>query len=150
MMKTHAWIVAGLSVAALPLSIGGCGAVVAAGAAGAGTYAYLQGDIEHRIDADVQTVWEAVRQSARELELEITKDEIDGLEGRLVANRSDGQIVRINAQGTGSASTILSIRVGLGDKSKSRAIMRRVELALPPGTPPSREASLREKIDLVG
>ena len=117
----------------------GCIAAVAAGAGAAGAYAYFEGDIERRIDTDAITVWDAVRQAARELELEIETDRIDGLEGRMVARRSDGQTVRIQARGTGRVSTVVSIRVGVGDTSKSRSIMRRIELALPPGTPPSRE-----------
>lgn len=135
---TRAAAAAILLTATLPAG-SGCATAVAAGAVGAGAYAWVDGDIERRIDTDVITVWEAVRQAARELELEVETDRIDGLEGRMVARRSDGQTVRIAARGTGRVSTIVSIRVGLGDKSKSRAIMRRVELALPPGTPPSRE-----------
>jgi hypothetical protein len=121
----------------LPLS--GCIAAVAAAGAGAGAYALFEGDIERRFETDITTVWNAVRESARELELEVINDEFDGLEASMSARRSDGQIIRIYAEGKGRATTLLKVRVGVSDTSKSRTILRRIEMAMPPGTPPSTE-----------
>lgn len=117
----------------------GCVAAVAAAGAGAGAYAVFEGDIERRFDADISTVWAAVREAVAQLELEVINDEFDGLEASLSARRSDGQIVRIYAEGNGRVSTRLKVRVGVSDKSKSRTILRRIEMAMPPGTPPSVE-----------
>lgn len=121
----------------LPLS--GCVAAVAAAGAGAGAYAVFEGDLERQFDANISSVWAAVREATGELGLEITSDEFDGLEANMSAQRTDGQIVRISAEGKGSSSTRLKVRVGVSDKSKSRTILRRIEMAMPPGTPPSRD-----------
>ena len=112
----------------LPLS--GCIAAVAAAGAGAGAYALFEGDIERRFETDITTVWNAVRESARELELEVINDEFDGLEASMSARRADGQIIRIYAEGKGRATTLLKVRVGVSDKSKSRTILRRIEMAV--------------------
>ncbi|MEL7239118.1 MAG: DUF3568 family protein, partial [Planctomycetota bacterium] len=80
-----------------------------------------------------------VREATSELGLEITNDEFDGLEASMSAQRTDGQIMRIKAEGQGTATTRLKVRVGVTDKSKSRTILRRIEMGMPPGTPPSRD-----------
>ncbi len=126
-----------LLVCLLPLS--GCVAAVAAAGAGAGAYALFEGDIEREFETDISVVWTAVREVSRELEFEVMNDEFDGLEASFSAQRSDGQIVRIQAEGKGRVTTRLKVRVGVSDKSKSRTILRRIEMAMPPGTPPSRE-----------
>lgn len=126
-----------LAVCLLPLS--GCVAAVAAAGAGAGAYAIFEGDIEREFDANISTVWSAVRQASGELGLEVTNDRLDGLEATMSAQRTDGQIVRIKAEGKGTVSTRLKVRVGVSDKSKSRTILRRIEMGMPPGTPPSRD-----------
>ncbi|MEL7484897.1 MAG: DUF3568 family protein [Planctomycetota bacterium] len=126
-----------LAVCLLPLS--GCVAAVAAAGAGAGAYAIFEGDIEREFDANISTVWSAVRQASGELGLEVTNDRLDGLEATMTAQRTDGQIVRIKAEGKGTVSTRLKVRVGVSDKSKSRTILRRIEMGMPPGTPPSRD-----------
>ncbi len=121
------------------LPMPGCVAAVAAAGAGAGAYAIFEGDIERQFDADISTVWAAVRQATAELALEVNNDDFDGLQASLTAERTDGQIVRIKAEGRGTSYTRLKVRVGVSDKSKSRTILRRIEMAMPPGTPPSRD-----------
>lgn len=124
-----------LCVSVLPIT--GCVAAVAVAGAGVGAYALFEGDIERRFDTDINTVWEAVREASRQLELEIINDDFDGLAASMSARRSDGQIIRIRAEDNGRASTFLKVRVGVSDKSKSRTVLRRIEMSLPPGTPPS-------------
>ncbi|MEO1584347.1 MAG: DUF3568 family protein [Planctomycetota bacterium] len=124
------------------LALPGCVAAVAVAGAGGGAYAFFKGDLERRFETDITTVWTAVRQAVDELELEVISDEFDGLEASLAAKRSDGQIVRIEAEGNGRVSTNLKVRVGASDRSKSRTILRRIEFALPPGTPLSTDISL--------
>ncbi|MEL6499691.1 MAG: DUF3568 family protein [Planctomycetota bacterium] len=135
-MKSHATAIV---LAALVLALPGCAAAVVAAGAGAGAYAIFEGDIERQFDTDISTVWSAVREATAELGLEVTNDEFDGLEASMSAQRTDGQIVRIRAEGKGTATTRLKVRVGVTDKSKSRTILRRIEMGMPPGTPPSRD-----------
>ena len=131
-------IVSSVALSACLLPLSGCVAAVAAAGAGAGTYAFFEGDIERQFETDISSVWSAVREATGELGLEISNDEFDGLEASMSAQRTDGQIVRIKAEGKGTAFTRLKVRVGVTDKSKSRTILRRIEMAMPPGTPPSR------------
>lgn len=129
--------IAALTLSLLPL--GGCAAAAVAAGAGAGAFAIFKGDIDVQIDTDVATVWEGVREAVGELGLEVLKDQRDGLRGELDAKRSDGTFIRIRATGTGTVTTVVSIRVGLGNQAESRAIWRRIEISLPHGTPKSRE-----------
>lgn len=134
-LKISAILIA--AACALPLS--GCVAAVAAAGAGAGAYALFEGDIEREFDSDIATVWAAVREATAELELEVLNDDFDGLQASMSGKRADGQIVRVKAEGKGSATTRLKVRVGVTDRSKSRTILRRIEMGMPPGTPPSRD-----------
>ena len=135
--RKHHLLGAGLvALAVLPAS--GC-ALVAVGAVGAaGGYAYSEGRERRVFAVDMDTAWQAVHAAADELGMEITSDKRTPGSGELAARwGSEGTSVRIFAKAVGSGSTMIGVRVGIVDQSKNLTIMRKIELSMPPGTPPS-------------
>jgi len=107
--------------------ISGCVAVAAAGA-GAGTIAYMRGDLESVETAKVDALYQATKQALSELEYRITKDAKDAVSAELVARDSQDKKIVVKMEATAEGATSLSIRVGIfGDEQKSRVIYDRIK-----------------------
>ena len=137
--KLHHRIVFAGIIGAMALSSAGC-ALVAVGAVGAaGGYAYAEGRERRTFAVDMDTAWEAVHTAVRELGMEITSDTRTPGSGELAARwGAKGTSVRIFGKAVGSGSSMIGVRAGVADQSKNLEIMRRIELSMPPGTPPSK------------
>lgn len=116
-----------LAVSAALIGLAGCLAVAAGAAAGAGTYAYVNGEMTTREDASLDRVWIAARGAVEDLQL-ITKDETkDELQAKISAERADGTSVTIKLDSEGADVTKIGVRVGVfGDRSQSRVILDKI------------------------
>jgi hypothetical protein len=117
----------------LCLSQTGCLLLVAGGAAaaGAGTYAYVSGDLKGTESASLDRVWTATQAAVTELQLPITSRQKDALGARLLARTSSDKKVDIRLKKLTDTSTEIRIRVGTwGDESVSRLILEKIKKRL--------------------
>ena len=124
-MRKELVFLAILLVAAI-VSVSGC--IVAAVGAGAGTVAYVRGDMETVESASIDSVYRAVEKAVDKLGLtgaEKTKDE---LTAKITARDAEDKKIIIRLTSTGRMSTKLSIRIGtFGDEIKSRRIYEEIK-----------------------
>lgn len=115
---------------ALVFLAGGC--AVALVGAGAGTVAYLRGDLEATMAEDVGTVYQASLTALEQLEITPTKREKDALSATIVARGADDKKIKIILKRTEEDLTKLSIRIGyVGSETKSRVIYEQIRQNLP-------------------
>jgi len=119
-----------LLLALLGLPLTGCVAVVA-GAAGAGTVAWIQGRLDSVIDARFETVKGAAGAAISDLRLSKISEKQDGLTAVFVARTADDTRVEIKVAKIAEKATKVEIRVGLmGDKALSTAILDKIKANL--------------------
>ena len=95
---------------------------------GAGTVAYLRGDLEAVESKDIDTVLEATEKAIEELELKVSKKTRDKMSAVIVARDAQDEKITIKLNATADESTKLSIRVGgFGDETKSRLIYQKIQ-----------------------
>jgi hypothetical protein len=108
----------------------GCVAVVGAGA-GAGTVAYVRGELQTTYAASFNRTWEASLASLKDLGITVYNTQKDATEGDIEATKADGTKVKINLKPTGSDTTSVKIRVGIfGDEEVSRTISNQISKRL--------------------
>ena len=95
----------------------------AAAAAGAGTYAYVRGDLKRNYEASMDKTWQASIQSVEELKLTIESKSNDAFTGVIKGKMADGSGFTINVKRLGENLTEVGVRIGtFGDRVKSEAI----------------------------
>ena len=113
----------------LALVAGGC--IVVAAGAGAGTVAYVRGDLEPTFEASVDKVYDATLKSMEQLELMPTQKNKDSLGSEIIARTSADKKVTIKTTRVAENLTKVSIRIGIfGDESLSRAIHDKIKTNL--------------------
>jgi len=123
-MKSAKCILTGLLVLAA-FVLQGC--VVAAIGAGAGTVAYVMGDLEAFESADIDKVYDAGLAAAEDLELNVTQKSRDALSATIVARDAQDKKITIKLVSTAEGSTKISIRVGMfGSETKSQLIYNQI------------------------
>lgn len=104
------------------------GCVVAAIGAGAGTVAYVRGDLQTIETADIDTLYKAVKIAANRLELNITKTAKDQMSATVILRDALDKKIKIKLKRIDDENTKLSIRIGLfGDETKSRFIYAKIK-----------------------
>lgn len=104
----------------------GCVGLVAVGA-GAGTMAYIRGDLEVESTKPVDQVMAAIEQTCTELNFNIDKKETKAFTGTVVADSDFGRVV-FKAEARKPEKTQISIRVGpFGDRGASELIYERLK-----------------------
>ncbi|MBU6412849.1 MAG: DUF3568 family protein [Planctomycetes bacterium] len=107
--------------------LSGC-LVVAAAGAGAGTYAYVTGELSSVEQANVDKVWKATQEAVKELQFTVKEQSKDALQGRLVAEQADKTDITIKVERETDTLTKVRIRVGVfGDEATSRLIMDKIK-----------------------
>jgi hypothetical protein len=107
------------------LFIQGC--VVVAAGAGAGTIAYVRGDLEVVESKDLDTVYNATEEAMDELELNVTQKTKDAMSAEIVARDAQDKKITVKLVATAEETTKVSIRVGIfGDEAKSRLIYQKI------------------------
>ena len=104
----------------------GCVGLVAVGA-GAGTMAYIRGDLKVESTKPVDQVMAAIEQTCTELNFNIDKKETKAFTGMVVADGDFGRVV-FKAEARNPEKTELSIRVGpFGDQGASELIYEKLK-----------------------
>ena len=95
----------------------------AAAAAGAGTYAYVKGDLKRSYEASMDKTWQAAVQSVEELKLTTESKQHDAFNGVIKGKMADGKSFTINVKRLGENMTEVGVRIGtFGDRTRSEAI----------------------------
>ena len=110
------------------ISISGCSrkwALIGATAAavGAGTYAYVKGNLSRNYDASMDKTWQAAVQAVEELKLTTESKEQDAFNGVIKGKMADGKSFTIDVKRLGENLTEVGVRIGtFGDRVRSEAI----------------------------
>jgi hypothetical protein len=103
----------------------------AAGAAGAGTVAYVRGELKATLDANMDRSYDASLKALDQLQLIPISKQKDQLGAEIVARTSVDKRVTVTLKRVDDKLTNLSIRIGVfGDESLSRTIYDRIKKSL--------------------
>lgn len=112
------------------LLVGGCAAVVLGGAAagaGAGTVAYIKGELQATEGVSLDRAWSAARGAVQEMKFVVTNEERDAVRGKINALGVDNRKIQIKLERRSESVTQVNIRVGVfGDETVSRLILERM------------------------
>jgi hypothetical protein len=96
-------------------------------AAGAGTVAYIKGELQTTYAASLDRTYQATLEALKDLDYRIISAQKDGAEGEIQAKKIGGEKVKVNLSISGPGSTLVKIRVGIfGDEALSRTISSRI------------------------
>ncbi|KXK25542.1 MAG: hypothetical protein UZ01_03346 [Candidatus Brocadia sinica] len=106
----------------------GCvAALLIGGGAGAGTVAYLKGELKSTEEASIGNVWQAAHKAMKDLGFVVTSEEKNNLSAKLIAHESDDTKIEIDLESVSAKLTTVKIRVGVfGDESLSRLTLERI------------------------
>ncbi len=105
----------------------GCVALVAGAAAGAGTYAYVTGELKATVDGTLEETYQASRKAIQTLKFTPTEFKSDALQARVGAKMADDRAVSIELAKATDATTEVRIRVGaFGDEKVSTEILAKI------------------------
>ncbi len=108
----------------------GC-VIVAAGAAGASTVAYVRGDLRASVDSDYESAVTASRRALDKMEFKIIEEKRDALTADFVARTALDKKVQIRVTKQGDETTMLRIRVGVfGDEALSMTLLNEIKRRL--------------------
>lgn len=113
--------------------VSGCAvAVLATGAGlGAGTYAWIKGELKRTYPATYDAVWNASSDALQSLEMPVVSQQRDALKGTIMAKRADGSDVRVDVKYLTENTTQVSIRIGLfGDRPDSARVHETIQARL--------------------
>jgi hypothetical protein len=113
------------------LGVGLSGCIAVAAGAGAGTVAYLRGDLQTALPHSYERVLDAARDTLKDLGFAAVSDRADALTAELISRNARDQRVVVGVQKAGDNLTNLSIRVGtFGDERQSQAILEGIRQRL--------------------
>ena len=99
------------------------GCAVALVGAGAGSVAYLKGNLEAVLEEDVSQAYQAALKALDELEISATKKQKDALAAVIVGRTVADKKITIKLKAAENNLTKLSVRVGVfGNQAQSRRI----------------------------
>lgn len=128
----HRFLSVALSLGVL-LSLSGCISTPVGGGPSvtAGTYSYVTRDLEVVYGIPLADVWPRALAAVESLQLQIERQQVDGLGGKIDARRTDGTRVHVALQPSGEHSTSVRVRVGdLGDRELSERLQRTIRKQL--------------------
>lgn len=103
------------------------GCVVAAVGLGAGTIAYVRGDLQAVESESIDDVYDASLKALEELELRVTRKSKDALGAEIITYDAQDKKIRIKLKSVAEKTTELSIRIGVfGSETKSRLIYQKI------------------------
>ena len=106
----------------------GCMALLIGGAAGAGTVAYVAGELKSTEEVSLNRAWKATQKAMNDLELAITSREKDAFNGQLIARGAGDRKIKVKLKRQSDTLTEIRIRVGiLGDEPLSRHILEKIK-----------------------
>lgn len=106
-------------------------AVGAAGAAGAGTVAYVRGELDAYQGNPYPAVVEATERAVSQLQFAPTKETKDSLTSEIITRTADDKKVDITIVNQATNLTVVKIRIGFfGNEDESRAILEKIKADL--------------------
>jgi len=118
-----------LAIAALPW-LTGC-VVVAAGAVGAGAVAYVRGELESSVEADLDTTYLAAQRALARLEFAKIDQRKSGLDAQLVHRTALDKRIEVKLKKVTDRLTKIQIRVGVvGDQELSLTLLDKIRAEL--------------------
>jgi len=111
------------------LSICGCMAILAGGAAGGGTAVWLSGKLTQEFNATYERTIDAARSALRSLRLDVTKETKEENVTQLKSKYTDGKEIWIDVRKVADNSTKVEVRVGAvnSDKEAAAKILKRIQ-----------------------
>jgi len=111
------------------LSICGCMAILAGGAAGGGTAVWLSGKLTQEFNATYERTIDAARSALRSLRLDVTKETKEENVTQLKSKYTDGKEIWIDVRKVADNSTKVEVRVGAvnPDKEAAAKILKRIQ-----------------------
>jgi hypothetical protein len=126
MKRLEKTAIALLSVAALS-ALPGC-ILVAAAALGAAGAAYVNGELEGRLDGSPQQVVRASERALKDMDIQIISADATGIDGKVVGRTALDKKIEISVKRDGDESSKIAIRVDtFGDESLSRQIYDKIK-----------------------
>ena len=128
-MKIKNWILA-VGIGLGGMLCNGCAVLLVGGAvaAGAGTVVYIKGELQATVDGTMDNVWTASQAALKDLQMPVTSEEKDALNGKLTARAAGDKKVTVRVKKVTGTSTEIGIRVGLwGDEPMSREILDKIK-----------------------
>lgn len=120
-----------LATAVAAFYLSGCAAVIIGGVAGAGTYAYIRGEMKGNENASLDRTWSATLAAMKDMEFTVSTQQKDSLQARLIARTALDKKIEINLTKISDNLTEISIRVGtFGDQTLSHTIVQSIEKRL--------------------
>jgi hypothetical protein len=117
------------AMALLPL-LSGC-VVVVAGAASAGTVAWVEGRLDAPLDANFDQAEKAANRAVSQLQFVKISENKDALNAILTVRTAEDKEVKIKVVRIGDTTSQVQIRVGLfGDNAQSLAILDKIKVNL--------------------
>ena len=111
--------------------LGSCAALVVGGAAGAGSFAYVSGELKTSENTSLNKGYKATLKAMSSLRYKVTKSNYDALKGSVVARESGDKKVQVLLKQISDGVTEFKIRVGLfGDEIISQAILKKIQANL--------------------
>jgi len=103
-------------------------ALLIGGAAGAGTVAYVAGELKSTEEVSLNRAWKATQKAMNDLELAITSREKDAFNGQLIARGAGDRKIKVKLKRQSDTLTEIRIRVGiLGDEPLSLHILEKIK-----------------------
>ena len=130
-MKSISCFLVSLLGAVLVLQCGCVGALIGGAAAGAGTYAYVRGELKDTENVPLDKAWKATQTAIKELAFSIASQTKDGLSGKMIAHTAQSKKIEINLMTQSDNVTAIGIRVDtFGDEDMSKLIMDKIRAKL--------------------
>ena len=128
-MKTK-WLATVVAAALLAVG-GGCAALLVGGAvaaAGVGTYAYVNGEMQGSGTVSLDRAYDASLAALKDLEFPVTTKSKDALQAEVTARNSADKRILIKLKRVSDGVTDIRIRVGtFGDESLSQLILDKIK-----------------------
>lgn len=131
--EANRWAAVTGALLLVALASSGCVALLVGGAAaaGAGTVAYVRGELQSTLDAPFDRAWTATVRALGDLGMPVTAQEKDGLSGRITARAAGDRKVTVQLRKVSGTATEVRIRVGTwGDEAASRQILEQIQRRL--------------------
>lgn len=110
--------------------VSGC-AVILAGSAGAGTVAYIKGELQANLEAPLEKSIEATGSALENLKFIKISEEVDKLTGEIIARTSQDKKITIKLNKVTENTTKISIRVGMfGNQTLSYSLIEEIRKEL--------------------
>jgi hypothetical protein len=123
----------GIAIVASSALTPGCvvAAVGVAGAAGAGSVAYVRGELDAHLGSPFEVVAAAAEKAVVQLQLYKVSETKDAFSEKILARDAEDKKIEITADKEADNLTKLTIRIGMfGDEEKSHAILEKVNANL--------------------